>query len=282
MVAKTEPVRKVGTVGECSNFSCIASDGNTVWGLKINKKDENNLQSVLFYSANINESISHYGIETNRLGHGNGMTCNSNYIVFGCKPGKYIYRVPRDFGGNFSHKFVDRVSTETSVGAISTYKAYHHLIRNQDAFSGKNKGYDRFTDITVLENDAKHAVSTTYGESFYTRTQTHDIAEQQDIFYDKQTKHLFAIYNKKDAAGHLVINVIEIYDLGSTPTVYMNGCKCYEMIDKIVIDKSSNPEYTKYEVESIGLDANRKMLMACNIEGNGVSDAIERITNITF
>lgn len=73
-------------------------------------------------------------------------------------------------------------------------------------------------------------------------------------------------------------NQILIYDL-SVADGQHSGRTCYKKDEAVTVDFSEDAQYSKYEVESATLDANRYLILACNIEGKGVSDAIVRVTN---
>ena len=139
MAVKTETLADINTVSGCSNFGCMAIDGKKAWGLKTDKDNE---ASVLYYCSDVNISGEPYKKKMGLLGTGNGMTCNSSYILFGCKPHKYIVRVPRGFKGDWSKAV--KFTTPTPVGAIAYYSSYHHIVRVTDSYSTIGKQYDRF------------------------------------------------------------------------------------------------------------------------------------------
>ena len=140
--------------------------------------------------------------------------------------------------------------------------------------------YEHFTIGKLSETEK----TMTFITPFYTHSTIHNVKLCQDIFFDLKEKYLYVIYNLKDSSGNFTKNAIDVFALGEIPASVHNDLPCYESINTIYIDKSGG-NYKTYEVESVCLDANRKMLMAVNIvgtEGSGLSDAIERITNITF
>lgn len=172
------------------------------------------------------------------------------------------------------------ITTSIGIGSISAYKWHHYVVRTQDPTVKESEVYDSFAIGKVTEADKTMSLIT----PFYTHSKVKNIGLWQDIFYDTKERYLYVIYNLKDSKGQYTKNVIEVFALEEIPASVHNNRPCYERIKAIEIDKSGT-EYTKYEVESVGFDANRKLLMAVNIEGpegSGLSDAIERITNMTF
>lgn len=269
--AKINRLADVDNQNECTNFGTMAIDGMKAWGLKT-KKD--NLRSTLYYCENVNEKVTAYYSVDNLLGHGNGMTCNENYLLFACGGNNTIVRVPRGFHGDWSKKVI--IHTETSVSVIASYKPFQHIIRTDYV---RKESLIEFAIGTITINGSEGKM--TNSNTFYAET-PEGYTYAQDIYYDSVKDLLFLTFNFKDVDGHLNNNEIRVYNL-SNPSRKYNNCNVYAPKDIIEIDRRST--HKKYEVESLGLDANRKIVMACNIhrrEQSNEIDAFQRITNVTF
>lgn len=276
---KTERLAAVDNMNGCTNFGCMAIDGKKAWGLKTNT-DEN--LSTLYYCPDVNDKATKTYKVANLLGHGNGMTCNGSYLLFACwkekgEQNNYIIRVPRGFGGEWNQKM--KITTPTSVGAISYYSSYHHIVRVPSDVGGK----DKFAIGKIIENGNTGKME--YISYFYVDI-TFAINHGQDIFYDRKKQLLFTPYSIKDSKKQLTINKIQVTNLVS-PYTTLNGHSVYAPMDIITVDKSGNSDFEKYEIESLGLDADRKIVMACNIkrkiEGKYKAyDSFQRITNLTY
>lgn len=206
MIAKISLIKKIptGDTG-CSNLSSIASNGNELWVCKVGSSDS---RAIIYHCPNISSAsptLDAYPVVTNMLGHASGMTCNSNYLLIGCKQppksaDKYICRIPLKAvpTGKYGSYKVLTNSLDLKVGAIASYKSYRVIVRHAGASKVKENGYDEF------------------------------------------------------------------------------------WILRFTVDFSEDARYTKYEVESATLDADRYLILGCNIEGEDVSDAIVRVTNRTW
>ena len=80
----------------------------------------------------------------------------------------------------------------------------------------------------------------------------------------------------------LTISKIVVYDLNGSYTTY-NGKKMFSPKDMITFDMHNT--HTKYEVESLGLDEDGYIVMACNIHlktESNETDAFQRVTNVKY
>ena len=281
--AKTERLAAVNNAKGCTNFGAMAIDGMKAWALK-SDGDGENAKSVLYYCSNVDTESEATPYDDDEqvakglLGHGNGMTCNVNYLLFACS-GKQVVRVPRGFKADWDKAVV--IDTQTSISVIAYYKPYQHIIWT-DTLEAKNM--QRFAIGTITVNGKKGTM--TNSDPFYVKT-PEKYAHAQDIHYDTVKGLLFLTFNFRTydyntSKGELNNNEIWVYDLNVASGTY-EGCKLYSPRDIIKIDKRDNR--SRYEIESLGLDSNRKIVMACNILVRGKNsdiDAFQRITNITF
>ncbi len=284
MIAKISVIRKIptGDAG-CSNLSSIASNGNKLWACKVSS---DNTEAIIYHCPDISSAspiLEPYPIVANVLGHASGMTCNSNYLLIGCKqpPGskdKYICRIPIKAipTGKYGSYKVLTNSLNVKPGAIASYKPYQVIIRNSQESTVMEDGFDEFWILKFTVDSSDKVTAVTHTDTFYTYMPGYrDIEEYQDIYYDKTKKLLFVIYNVNFSRTK---NQILIYDL-SVADGQHSGRTCYKKDEAVTVDFSEDAQYSKYEVESATLDANRYLILACNIEGKGVSDAIVRVTN---
>lgn len=257
-------------VTNCTNFGCMAIDGLKAWGVKTNSDD---IHSMVYYSSNVNDKVSlTYPVQEDLIGHGNGMTCNSKYLLFACGKKKQIVRVPRGFKGDWSKKVI--ISASEDIPTIAYYKSYHYIVKRKEDKKNQRICYG-VGKVTIDGNKGKFDFLD--GNDFYVKTNW-TYAHAQDIFYLRSKGLLFQPLNDST----LAINKILVYNLNGSYETY-NGCKMFSPQDVITVNKSGTHE--KYEVESLGIDAEGYIVMACNIKLNGASketDSFQRITNVQY
>ncbi len=276
--AKVKALAAVRSMSGCVNFGCMAIRGEEAWGLKTN--EEQNL-SILYYCRNVNFMVSrHYEIR-DLLGHGNGMTRDADFLYFGCalvdvppqEQNRYILRVPRDFRGDLRDAV--RITTPTPVASLSYYKKDHIIATVRSDVPG----YRKFGIGKITVDETAKSGSMEYVSFIYVKLDTTDFIKQ-DIFFDRRKRLLFLPQNRRDAEGRILVNRIFIVNLAG-PRRIMNGARTFEPVGVIAIDKDPQEGYTKFEVESLGLDSARRIVFAANARGK-MEDHFFRITNLKF
>lgn len=268
-------VKNVVNVKNCTNFGCMAIDGKKAWGLKTASGNE---YSVVHYCSDVNDKVSlRYTTPKGLLGHGNCMTCSNSNLLFGVSNGlngeNYIVRVPRGFKGNWDRKVIFK--SEKKIPALAFYSNYHYLIRVGDSPENQRARFG----IRVLEgqNTANPTVKYDSSNEFYINTKW-TYKHVQDIHYEPSKGLLFQTMNDST----LTISKIAVYDLNGSYTTY-NGKKMFSPKDMITFDMHNT--HTKYEVESLGLDEDGYIVMACNIHlktESNETDAFQRVTNVKY
>lgn len=268
-------VKNVVNVKNCTNFGCMEIDGKKAWGLKTASGNE---YSVVHYCSDVNDKVSlRYTTPKGLLGHGNCMTCSNSNLLFGVSNGlngeNYIVRVPRGFKGDWDRKVIFK--SEKKIPALAFYSNYHYLIRVGDSPENQRARFG----IGVLEgqNTANPTVKYDSSNEFYINTKW-TYKHVQDIHYEPSKCLLFQTMNDST----LTISKIAVYDLNGSYTTY-NGKKMFSPKDMITFDMHNT--HTKYEVESLGLDEDGYIVMACNIHlktESNETDAFQRVTNVKY
>ncbi len=258
-----------GSTG-CSDFGAMAVSGQKAWALKT--KSDNSKSNLLIYN-NITQSYTSNHIYNNTFGHGNGMTSTTNYIYFACWP--QSMKIIRLKKSDLSSR-VD-ITTPTHVTSLAYYGNSQFIVHPNSGGDSTHLYY------AIGKNNISGSTGTMqYLSYFYVDISASDFSGYntgQDIHYDTSTSLLF-IPRCKNNNGSILQNKIAVVNLAGSYTTY-NNCKCYTPFEVIVVDKSGNSDYTKFEVESLGIDNTRHIVMACNVEGN-YTDSFHKITNLTF
>lgn len=262
----------------CTDFGGMAVAGLQAWGVKVNGAQT---LATVYYCKNVSRQVTRTFQVKNLLGHGNSMTANRRYLYFGCwirnaMPGmqnRYLFRVPRDFNGDWSRGI--KVRTPVSVTAFSYFDKAQMIVRvRSDA-----KGYMKFSIGKITVADDKKSGSMTLTSSLYVKLNTAG-AILQDIFFDRKKKLLFIPTVRKNSQGLLVLNRIYIADLAGEHTT-VNGHDAFEPTDTVIVNMGPASGFTKFEMESLGLDKNRKIVFSANAAGKTGAHFF-RITNLTF
>lgn len=276
---RVKPLAAVKDVSGCGNFGCMTIDGQEAWALKTNEAQD---LSVLYYYKNVNKKVSRYYRIKDLLGHGNGMTNDRYFLYFACAlvntpleaQNRYILRLPRNFRGNL--KDAVKIDTPQPVGAISYYKKNHMIVRVPSDVSG----YMKFAIGRLSVNEAMKTGRMAYVSSVYVKLDVTGFITQ-DIYYDPEKRILFIPLNRIDSEGRILINRIFTVDF-SGPRERINGSRAFEPMGVIEIDMDPEESgFTKFEVESLGLDAKRRIVLAANSRGK-MGDHFYQITNLRF
>lgn len=275
---KTERLAAIENISGCKGMGGMANDGNKAWVLKTNSDDT--LSTLYYYNDYEKDVTARYQV-SNLLGHGNSMTCSPNYLFFGCRSwkdpssplSKTILRVPRDFDGNWNKKV--KITTPDDIFNLTYYKT-HHFIVGRLNFGG-------FLRFSIGKNTINGSTGTMQYISTFLVRNTSNYGMGQDIFYDTKKNLLFIIRTQQDEDGRLVRNKIMVVNLGSATETYENY-PLYTPQDIITVSKQSNTDYKTYEIESLGLDPDRRIVMVCNIYKYSINhyDSFQRITNIQY
>ena len=77
-----------------------------------------------------------------------------------------------------------------------------------------------------------------------------------------------------------MLNRVYIVDLSGKHTT-VNGSDAFTPRDIVVVNMSPKSGFTKFEMESLGLDRNRKIVFSANAAGK-TGDHFFRVSNLTF
>lgn len=275
---KVSPLARVRDVDGCVNFGCMALDGREAWGLKTDM--EENL-SVLYYCRDVFTRVTrHYRIE-NLLGHGNGMTCDRDFLYFAAARGdvppqrqnRYILRLPRSFRGDL--KDAVKIETPDPVTAISYYKKDHVIIRVRSDV----KGFMKYAIGRISVDEAAKSGSMRYVSYIYVNQDTAGLLTQ-DIYFDRSRRLLFIPVSRRDDEGLILTNRIFIVDMAG-PREIMNESRTFTPISAIAIDMDEESGFRKFEVESLGIGPDGRIILSANARGK-FGDHFFQITNIRF
>ncbi len=271
---KLKPLAYIRDIDGCGNCGCMAISGMRAWALKTNREQT---LSVLYYFSNVNQKVTKTFPVKNLLGHGNGMTFDQNYLYFACwKSGasaqtqnRYILRVPRGFNGDWKKGI--RITTPNSPSAISYYKPNQMIVNVASDVPGHRK-----YAIGKIHIDAdRKSGSMSYISYFYVKFDRPGEVGQ-DIFFDTK-KNLLFIPLVEVKNGRMVASRIYVTDLAGDHTT-LNGHNEFTPKDILLIPSST---FGGLEVESLGLDSDRKIVLCGNLSRRNY-DRFFRITNLTF
>lgn len=275
--AKTARVQAVKNENKCSNFGCYAINGKEAYGVKT--KDDQQVSTIYYFPDFQKPYTKTYKVGKGYLGHGNGMCCAEKYIFFTCwvrkaeagKQQKYLRRVKY---GKLTDNLTNsiKITVPEATSGITFYKKSHLIIKQSSV-----DGYLTFRMGKIVINEDGKAGNFETVWTIHVKNTT-GFSTGQDIYYDTKTDCLFLPFCDLANCNNkiMVVNLSGAYEMHK-------GNKLYTPQDTIVINKKG--KYTKYEVESVAITADREMLMAVNIKKLGADredDAVEKISNIKF